>query len=964
MNKTIVYLIMAVVLCSFASAETYFREENTNWVYEGVVARTSSTGIKILTHQEFTITNMTKDSHSTATTCNVTNSDHSTTIAEGTFTGDTCILDTPILFSDATTYYLLVDKEGASFSTAYTTGTGDFTGSYAEWVSGFLSGSHSDSQSDDIYAIGGYTGIITDVNVTLVFPEDNNTISSHDLTYNVTVGMDNCTLWINDSGTFRRNQTNLTDHITPNFNHTFEADEFPESNYIWNVQCYNGSDEYWGATNYTFAVDVTPPTITFESNNFFNVNNLTTINGYLTNATLNVTFFDLNLDQILVNISNSSNDVIFLNNSLNLAASTATVGKILNISQLGVGTYVVRLGAGDSHTQQSINPYDTKKGFTYVEYDTKEDIKIRVTSSESLLSVRDIETTKLRDRYIFDFEFWNAKTDTTFRLTSDAKLYYLKDSDYNGHFVTYSKTGFGGNWIDFNSVGLTNKNYQITKVNDYNYDIKIINVNQKKFNFESIGGLNTIEADYQFELTGVFNVSAYDSISNQSLAFTSLLNGTTLHSNNYGPGNQTQYINLTSGTHTLVINVSGYDVLTTTINITQQYQNTTFNMYQTNTIDDCTTFSQKIITFVGKDEKSTDRDVNMTLDITVFHSLFINSSITNNLSFEFKDGFNYSICTNTNQTFLLDAIMEYGDGTEYTYKKYYLNNYIANSSITNIVNLYHLNNSKASEITFTVFDSTTGDKVSEAYIKILRYYPGENVYKIVEIAKTDELGQSLGKMVLADVFYKFIIEVPAGTVKLSTGVLRVLSLTRSFGISFVTDVLDTWDKIHDVSYSTTCTKGTKTCRVTWSDSSNTVKEVTLEVWRITGLADQMLFSQTTVAAAGTIFYAVVEDTTGNTYEARAFAKSNPNWGFGRARFSDPDSPFFTDPTHRIASLFPLFLLVLCITFALIDWGTVGIVVGSLIGLILGSIIGVLPIDPFYIISFVLLAVILIYRLSK
>ena len=239
--------------------------------------------------------------------------------------------------------------------------------------------------------------------------------------------------------------------------------------------------------------------------------------------------------------------------------------------------------------------------------------------------------------------------------------------------------------------------------------------------------------------------------------------------------------------------------------------------------------------------------------------------------------------------------------------------------------------------------------------------------RIVEIDKTDELGETLGKMVLADVFYQFLIEKPAGTIKLDTGVLRILSLTRSFGITFAEDVLDTWNKIHGVSTSVTCTKGTQTCRMIWSDSSNIVQDATLEVWGTTGLTNNLLSTQTISAAAGTISYTIVEDTTGRAYTAKGFIESNTGtslYGVGIASLLFSDNPFFTNESDRLASLFPLFLLVVVIIFALIDFGVVGIVIGALLGMIVGSMTGILPIDPFYLISFILMAIILIYKLSK
>ncbi len=378
-------------------------------------------------------------------------------------------------------------------------------------------------------------------------------------------------------------------------------------------------------------------------------------------------------------------------------------------------------------------------------------------------------------------------------------------------------------------------------------------------------------------------------------------------------------------------------------------------------VDDCTSQTTPVLRINGKDEEKTSDDVNTTLNIFLNP---VNGTGTNS-SFSLSGSANYTFCSDRNLT--IDSIMEYEGGNIFTHRKYYLNNVFLNTNKITNVTLYHLNNSKASEIVFTVFDTTTGDRVKGAFIKVLRYYPGENVFRIVEIAKTDEVGQTLGKMVLADVFYKFIIEAPAGTVKLDTGVLRILSLTRSFGISFVVDVLDTWKKIHGVSFSTTCTKGTQTCRITWSDESNIVQDVTLEVWRINGLTDKLLFSQTIAAASGTISYIVTEDTATNRYVARGFIESNTGtsrYPGGTASFFYSDNPFFTDEAHRLASLFPLLLLVIVIVFALVDWGVIGIVIGALLGLILGSIVGILPLSPFYFVSFIIMGVILLYKLSK
>lgn len=738
-----------------------------------------------------------------------------------------------------------------------------------------------------------------------------------------------------------------------------------DGTYYWKWRVQNISNGGFSAntTPRTLIIDTVNPTISFGTNNTWTTDNLTRIDSWTNNLSINMSFADDYLYRTLINLTNSSNMGVYTIYNTTITGTTANYSRIIDLTNVKPQNLTLKLATSDSHTLSSIKDYEVKKGFfkDYLEYVTEEGITIKVETTESKTSIRDLTTNKLKDRYTFDWEFYTNKNKVTFRVTSSEPLEYL-DTDYNAHFVTIK--GKRGNWIDFNSLGIEKGQYDIKKINDYSYTITINGLNQKTFNFNSIGGLNVVEDDYRIQITGIANITAYDPIKETYINFTSTLKGKINHSSL--ESNTTQYNNLSAGEYRIVVNATGYSTINTTITILERYEQFVMNMYEANAIDNCSDFTQKILSLYGKDEE-TDTDVNTTLDVTITHAPFYNLSAQENISFQFRNAHNYSICTNTNQTIILDAIMEYGDGSIYTRKKYYLNDYVANSSIENHVYLYHLNNSKASEITFTVFDKTTGDKVEGVFIKILRYYPGENELKVVEIARTDEVGQSLGKMVLADVFYRFIIEKPAGTVRLNSETLRILSLVRSFGISFATDVLDTWDKIHGVSTSVTCTKGTQTCRMTWSDESNIVQDATLEVWRATGLGDTLLYRETTSAAAGTISYTITEDTTGNTYTAEGYIESNTgtsNYFAGMASLLYSSNPFFTDSNQRLASLFPLFLLVVVLVFAMIDFGTVGVVIGSLLGLIIGAIIGILQIDPFYFISFILMAIILIYKLSK
>ena len=806
------------------------------------------------------------------------------------------------------------------------------------------------------------------INLSIPEPSNNPLLNTFNHQFNITANAttdftdSNFSLYINgvlNNSKLVINANDMNVNFTINFisnnNHT----------YFWNATVFNldgTQNDSQQTSQYAFEIDTTNPVITLKPNNGFNINNLTVISNYLRNLTLNISFFDYNLFQTLINITNSTGDSVF-QNLTSISGTTFNFSDFVPLNNLSLGNYTIKLLASDSHTISEWGEDVIEKvGIKYLEFETSEENTVRITSNTIPISKG---TISLKDRKSFYFNYLFIQDYFVYTLTSDNKITYLENSEITNspHFVIVGDN-LRGNWIDFEEFGLNENDFSVKKISDYEYDIIIKSNGVKSFSFNSIGGLNVIEDHYQFAVGSVVNVSAFNPLTGRFLNFTSTLDGI-IKNSTFQTSSSVQYENVTVGSKLLTVSSPGFDLYSESFNVTGMNHSIVLDMYNSNVIDNCGNYSNILLTFWGKNEE-TDANVSMDLDLTIWHTATANSSFTINTSFIFTGQTNYSICTNYNQTFSLDAIMEYG-GDEFAEKKYYLNNYTANSSIVNEVNLYHLNISKGSEITFTVFDKLTGDSVDGVFIKILRYYPGENIYKTVEVVKTDEQGKSLGKMVLADVFYKFILEKPAGTVKLNTDVLRILSLTRSFGISFAEDVLDTWDKIHGVSISTTCTKGTQTCRTTWSDGSNIIQDVTMEVWRINGLTNSKIFTNTVASSSGSIVYTIVEETDGNRYEARSYIESNTgtsNYLADIATLLFSDNPFFTDSEQRLASLFPLFLLVVVLIFALIDFSAVGVTIGALVGLVLGSILGILPLSPFYFISFILMGGILIYKIKR
>lgn len=377
-------------------------------------------------------------------------------------------------------------------------------------------------------------------------------------------------------------------------------------------------------------------------------------------------------------------------------------------------------------------------------------------------------------------------------------------------------------------------------------------------------------------------------------------------------------------------------------------------------LGNCTNTSwYEIMTFYGRDESDDSVINDMRLNID-FSAVVPSANETLTYSAAFDNESNYSICTFPQFDVIASAVMEYGDGA-YTDKKYH----IVNASITagdpSEIYLYHLNDSLASEVVYYVYEVGTNQPISGSYIKVQRYYPAESAYKTVEIEKTDDTGYALGKMILSDVFYRYVIEQPAGTSRLRTDVNKVLSLTRNFPISLADDVMQDWYDVQGVSVSTSCTKLTDTCRFEWSDSSNVVQSGKLEVYRDTGTSKVKIYEETISSPSASIIYEINESTDGKNYEAVGYVESSSgNVKTGTAALMYAET-LGSNTREKIEFVLPLVLGTAFLMTMLLDYGVTGIIIGSLTGITIGGLTFIIPLKYTTIISLLILGGILIFK---
>lgn len=136
------------------------------------------------------------------------------------------------------------------------------------------------------------------------------------------------------------------------------------------------------------------------------------------------------------------------------------------------------------------------------------------------------------------------------------------------------------------------------------------------------------------------------------------------------------------------------------------------------------------------------------------------------------------------ESFFIDSTIEYdeaGNASLYTLRNYYFQNDTINNVSQDIL-MYLLQSSFSTSFILKVQDDALLP-VANVLIETNRFYPGLNQFRIVQIAKTDDLGKSVGFFETEIVDYKFIITLNNDTL-LETGIQKVIPESSPFTLTF------------------------------------------------------------------------------------------------------------------------------------------------------------------------------------
>lgn len=424
------------------------------------------------------------------------------------------------------------------------------------------------------------------------------------------------------------------------------------------------------------------------------------------------------------------------------------------------------------------------------------------------------------------------------------------------------------------------------------------------------------------------NITAYDVIAGSYINTFSLNDSTkTLSTTNgdvyfYTTGAQTDY--------SITIDNSSYEKLTLPLNFTAgQFNTYTFNLYTTNSIN---------FSFYNEKTNTLITDQNFTVE-------FISDSQSYN--YTSNSGYLYVDLISPEDYTIRYQAASYGRIREYLFT-------LTNRTHSTLT-LYALPNSNSTETTVTVYDDITTNSISGAVVYLQRYYSSDNTYKTVAMYKTDVGGKAYFDIEHDNELYKFLVDYPWKTLKLTTEPLYISETTLNLYISTITDATTNFFNQVGISYTLAYDDANNEFDLTYNDASAVATQYCLYLKKWGQYAQTTVNSSCSTSSSGSIsiqgltenitYYGVFTATIDGNEKVMASAwktlfNDKLNSGtFGIFMTAVLIMLFALMGTlHIIALLFSSFALVFAQLLGIISIGWGGVIVVVISSLILSIIL--------------------------
>ncbi len=321
--------------------------------------------------------------------------------------------------------------------------------------------------------------------------------------------------------------------------------------------------------------------------------------------------------------------------------------------------------------------------------------------------------------------------------------------------------------------------------------------------------------------------------------------------------------------------------------------------------------------------------------------------------------------TPATETLLLDGTVEYDEaiGTNYTNRNYFFQS----DTINNVSQDIRLGLLLAEDSTSFILKVQDRDILPVANVLIFteRFYPGEGIFKVVQVSETDDNGRTVGFFQTETVEYRFILRQNGATV-LTTNKQKIVGESVPFTLTFTIgeDEGASWEPFEEIDNLTSQITFNKTSNIvsfTYLDTSGDFELGRLIVERInaSGLQNTIICSETSVQSSATITC----NLTGNSiagYIARGIITRD-----GTAQLVEQTS-FAIEDFSTIAGRLGLFLgwFVILISIFTFKFNEVAGIILVNLSIIFVNLIGLISFGYVFISAMIAISIIILVVLER
>ncbi len=254
------------------------------------------------------------------------------------------------------------------------------------------------------------------------------------------------------------------------------------------------------------------------------------------------------------------------------------------------------------------------------------------------------------------------------------------------------------------------------------------------------------------------------------------------------------------------------------------------------------------------------------------------ASITTSFNLSFSRLDNYAVCLYpTNAIFNTNAYFKYApyDYTGFTHRYYLYHAVVSNASQS--ISLYNFNKTAGvSDLKATVRYISDYTYFENVYAKLMRYYPAQNVWRTVQMDRSDDFGLLFFNVIEETQDYKLLFQYEGVTIY-TTNQMKFVCLSGICELTFVMSPSASGGSGQNLSYSTSYNNNTGIISITWNDYAGLTTNVRLWVTKDTLDGYTTICDTSLSSSAGTLLCNI--SAYYGTFAVKAYSSASPETPF-------------------------------------------------------------------------------------